>query len=221
MRRRASALIAVAALAAGGAGLVMAQDQPQAPPAVASGGSADATASTVQTGGSESANTTGDAASLASAPPDEAAPPPPVALHEAQAPPEPPAEPTSPPPPPQPLPRPRFTTAVLQATDKVTAETLRFEARVGEAVRYKGLVITPRACEATADDESQVDAFGYLDVTSQPSPIPGRPTPAPHEVFHGWMSANSPSLNPLPSPGYDVWVIACRTPAPPAPGGHA
>ena len=60
----------------------------------------------------------------------EAVPPPEV---EAEAP-----KPKAPPPgPPLPV---RSPAAVLQALDKVTAETMRFEAPVGQPVRYKSLV---------------------------------------------------------------------------------
>jgi hypothetical protein len=37
-------------------------------------------------------------------------------------------------------------------------------------------------------------------------------------VFRGWMFASSPGLHPVEHPLYDVWLIACKTPAPVAPG---
>ena len=104
--------------------------------------------------------------------------------------------------------------AILQALDKVTAETVRFEARVGQPVRYKTLVITVRACEQSADDEPQSDSMVYLNVESQPRAAPGKPTPAPREVFRGWMYASSPSLSALEHPVYDAWLITCRASRP-------
>lgn len=149
------------------------------------------------------------------APPEEAAPPPPAAPADM-------AVDVAPQPvlPPEPLKRPRFTSAVLQATDKITAETLRFEARVGEPVRYKGLLLTVRACETTAADEEVFDSAAHLEISAQPE-TPGPAPVAPRQVFRGWMFAGSPGLHPLQSPGYDVWLIACRTEAPPAPAGNA
>ena len=41
--------------------------------------------------------------------------------------------------------------------DKVTAETLRFEAPVGKPIRYKTLVFTVKACERSAPDEALED----------------------------------------------------------------
>lgn len=115
------------------------------------------------------------------------------------------------------LKRPRYDIAVLQALDKVTAETVRFEAAVGQPVRYKTLVFTVRACEQAAEDEPQEDSIAYLTVESQPKPVTGRPTPPPRQVFKGWMYASSPGLHPLQHPVYDAWLITCRTNAPPPP----
>lgn len=142
-------------------------------------------------------------------PPEEAEPPANV-VAEAQAPPE----PTTPPPAAtkaEPLKRPRFSSAVLQAVDKITAETLRFEAKVGEPVRFKGIVMTVHACEGAAPDEGFADAFAHVDVQSQPESVTRSQA---RVVFRGWMFASSPSLHPVEHPLYDVWLIACRTPAP-------
>jgi hypothetical protein len=46
-----------------------------------------------------------------------------------------------------PVRRSRYDVAVLQALDKVTADSVRFEAAVGRPVRYKSLVFTVKACE--------------------------------------------------------------------------
>ncbi|WP_293906264.1 DUF2155 domain-containing protein [Phenylobacterium sp.] len=111
-------------------------------------------------------------------------------------------------------PRARYDIAVLQALDKVTAETLRFEARVGAPVRWKGLVFTVRACERTAPDEPIDDSVAYLTIDSQPRAQPGRATLPPKQAFKGWMYASSPGLNPVQHATYDAWVISCRASAP-------
>jgi hypothetical protein len=110
--------------------------------------------------------------------------------------------------------RARYDVAILQALDKVTAETVRFEAAVGQPVRYKTLVFTVKACEEAAADEPMEDSIAYLTIDSQPKPTPGRPTPAPRQVFKGWMYASSPGLNPLQHPVYDAWLITCKANAP-------
>ena len=113
----------------------------------------------------------------------------------------------------EPLRRPRAGAAILQALDKVTAETMRFEARIGQPVRYKGLIFTVRACETAAPDELAPATAAYVIVDSQPLTRTGQRRPA-RQVYRGWMFANSPSLNPLEHPVYDAWLIACKTTGP-------
>lgn len=123
-------------------------------------------------------------------------------------------KPAPPPKPVAPLTRTRSNVAILQALDKVTTETIRFEAPVGQPVRYKTLVFTVRACETTAADEPVQDYSAYLLIDSQALPTPGKAAPPARQAFRGWMYARSPGLNPLKHPVYDAWLISCRTAAP-------
>lgn len=111
----------------------------------------------------------------------------------------------------EPLKRPRYGAAILQAVDKVTAQTLRFEAKVGQPVRFKGLVITVNACETTAADEEAVDSVAHLNVLSQPEGLTSAPA---RDAFKGWMFAQSPGAHPFAHPVYDLWLIACKAEAP-------
>ena len=115
----------------------------------------------------------------------------------------------------EPMKRPRYAVAVLQALDKVTAETVRFEAPVNQPVRYKTLIFTVHACETTAPDEAASDAIAHVEIDNQPKGPDGA-APAPsRQVFRGWMFASSPGLNLFQHPIYDAWLIACKdvTPA--------
>lgn len=152
-----------------------------------------------------------EAAPAAAAGPSAAAPAPAATPDLA---PPPPPKPTAPVPPPEPLHRTRYDVAVLQALDKVTAETLMFEAPVNQPVRWKGLIFTVRACERAAPDEPIDDSIVYLTIDSQPRPQPGRPTPPAKNAFKGWMYASSPGLNPLQHATYDAWAISCRARVP-------
>jgi hypothetical protein len=108
----------------------------------------------------------------------------------------------------------RSPVAILQALDKVTAETMRFAAPVGRQVRYKGLLITVKACETRDIDSAQPQASAYLVVTSAPQIAPaGGPLPT-KQIFHGWMFAQAPGLNALDHPIYDAWLIACSAASP-------
>jgi len=130
---------------------------------------------------------------------------------------------TAAPPPPEPKPptapvrRARYDVAVIEALDKVTAESLRFEAAVGRPIRYKSLVFTVKACERSTPDEAVDDSIAYVTVDSQPRPAPGRPALAPRQAYRGWMYASSPGLHPLEHPVYDAWLITCRAAAPASP----
>jgi hypothetical protein len=116
----------------------------------------------------------------------------------------------------EPMKRPRFTSAILEAVDKTTAETLRFEAKVGEPVRYRGLVLTIHDCETTAPDEGYTDSIAHIDVQAQ-----SEASTSGRVIFRGWIFASSPGLHAVENPLYDVWLIACKTAAPPAPGVKA
>lgn len=114
----------------------------------------------------------------------------------------------------EPLRRTRGGAAIIQAIDKVTAESLKFEAPIGQPIRFKTLIITVRACETTAVDEEQPDAAAYMTIDSQPKAAPGRAAPPAKQVFRGWMFASTPGVNPLQHPVYDAWLISCRASGP-------
>src|SRR5690606_22868359 len=100
--------------------------------------------------------------------------------------------------------------AVIQAVDKTTAETMRFEVEVGgRPVRFgKTLIFKARACEVSASDEMTEDAIAYMEVGVQPRGLAAR-TEA-RQVFRGWMFASSPSVSGMQHPVYDAWVVGCK-----------
>jgi len=118
-----------------------------------------------------------------------------------------------PPPPPKPV---RSPAAALQALDKVTAETMRFSAPVGQPVRYKNLVFTVKVCETTGLGTASPQSSAYVVIDFAPPPSEGIAPPPPRQVFKGWMFANSPGLNAFQHPTYDAWLVTCIAPAPPA-----
>lgn len=106
--------------------------------------------------------------------------------------------------------RQRRRVAIVQAIDKITAETMRFEVEVGgRPVRFqKTLIFTARACEVSASDEQTSDAVAYLDVSIQPRGVVQ--TTGPRQIYHGWMFASSPAVSGLQHPIYDAWVVGCK-----------
>lgn len=124
---------------------------------------------------------------------------------------------TTPAKPVEPAKRARYTIAILQALDKVTTETMRFEVPIGQPIRYKTLIFTVRACETAASDEIAPESSAYVVVDTQPKAQAGRAAPAGRQIYKGWMYASSPGLHPLEHPVYDAWLIACKQAAPVAP----
>ena len=122
-------------------------------------------------------------------------------------PPKPVAKPPSPPPGP-PLPT-RTPTAIMQVLDKVTAETLQFEAPVGRAIRYKTLVMTVRVCETRGASDPEPRPSAYVVMDTRALAVPGHEPPRAKRVFDGWMFANAPSLHALEHPIYDAWLVGC------------
>jgi hypothetical protein len=95
--------------------------------------------------------------------------------------------------------------------DKVTAETMAFEAPIGRRVRYKSLVFEVKACETRGVGDAQPQPSAYLIVTSDAA---GGGALLPRQVFKGWMFANYPSLHALKHPVYDAWLEACSAATP-------
>lgn len=122
------------------------------------------------------------------------------------------------PPPPEALrPAPvRSPVAVLQALDKITAETMRFAAPVGQPVRYKNLVFIVKACESTGLGGPSPQESAYVVIDFAPVASEGIAPPPARQVYKGWMFASSPGLNPLQNPTYDAWLITCMAAPPPA-----
>lgn len=117
----------------------------------------------------------------------------------------------------EPAKRARYSVAILQALDKVTTETMRFEVPIGQPIRYKTLIFTVRACETAAADEVAPESAAYVVIDTQPKAQAGRAAPPGRQIYKGWMYASTPSLNPLQHPVYDAWLIACKQSIPVAP----
>ncbi len=74
----------------------------------------------------------------------------------------------------------------------------------GQAVRMGDLVVRLRACEETAPWEPEKWTGAFVQVITRHSGTTWRKT------FSGWLYKESPSLNVVEHPIYDVWVKACK-----------
>lgn len=95
----------------------------------------------------------------------------------------------------------------LAALNKRTGVTQEFTAHPGDTLRFATLTVRVRACETTPPWEAKLTG-AYLQVDDTPAQVRRAPS-VTRRVFSGWMFAESPSLNPLQHPLYDVWVRSC------------
>jgi hypothetical protein len=100
--------------------------------------------------------------------------------------------------------------AVFAGLDKITGVTTTFEVKIGEEVKFGGFLVRPRVCYSRpATEEPKTTSFVEVDELE---------TDKSHKrVFTGWMFAESPGLNAVEHPVYDVWLTGCRDPDAPPP----
>ena len=93
--------------------------------------------------------------------------------------------------------------AVLGLLNKRNGLSRDLTLKPGQAVRVGRVVVRLRACETTAPWEVQrlTGAFVQLDVQNVQDRW--------QRVFSGWLYKESPSLNVIEHPIYDVWPKSC------------
>jgi hypothetical protein len=106
--------------------------------------------------------------------------------------------------------------AVFAALDKVTAAVKQLTVALNQTGEFRTLKITPRACYTRAPTEPpRTSTFVEIDEIM----FDGKEK----RIFTGWMFAESPGLNPLLHPVFDVWLTSCTQPQqrPPPPVAKA
>ncbi len=109
--------------------------------------------------------------------------------------------------------------AVLGLLNKRNGIERDLTLRPGQAVRIGDVIVRLRACETTAPWEIQqlTGAFVQLDVRGSDGQF--------RRVFSGWLYKETPSLNTVEHPIYDVWPKSCAMTHPeggtPAPASRA
>lgn len=74
----------------------------------------------------------------------------------------------------------------------------------GQGVRIGDLVVKLKACESTADWEADKLTGAFVQVM-----VKNTTGPNWRKVFSGWLYKESPSLNVVAHPVYDVWAKEC------------
>lgn len=107
--------------------------------------------------------------------------------------------------------------AVIGFLNKRNGIVRDIKMKPGQSVRIGDATVRLRACETTApwEEEKLTGAFLQLDVEGSDKKW--------RRVFSGWVYKESPSLNAVEHPAYDVWPKSCAMkfpdgpPAPSAP----
>jgi hypothetical protein len=95
--------------------------------------------------------------------------------------------------------------AIFAALDKVTARISRLEVELNKTTTFGSLKVTPRACYSRAADEPpKTTTFVEVEETM----LDGQQK----RIFTGWMFAESPGLNAVEHPIFDVWLTGCAQP---------
>jgi hypothetical protein len=95
--------------------------------------------------------------------------------------------------------------AVFAALDKVTAKISRLEIPLGQTASFGSLKVTPRACYTRLPTEPPKTTT-FVEV--EEIQLDGKEK----RIFTGWMFADSPGLNAVEHPVFDVWLTECNRP---------
>ncbi len=93
--------------------------------------------------------------------------------------------------------------AVFSGLDKITGRIITFDVYIDETVQFGALQVTPRVCYSRDESEQpRTTTFVEVDEITLDRKI--------RRIFTGWMFADSPGLNAVDHPVYDVWLKTCR-----------
>ena len=95
------------------------------------------------------------------------------------------------------------TVAVFSGIDKITGRIISFDVYVDETVQFGALQVTPRVCYSRPITEKpKTTSFLEVDEITLDRNI--------RRIFTGWMFADSPGLNAVEHPVYDIWLTNCK-----------
>ena len=93
--------------------------------------------------------------------------------------------------------------AEFTGLDKITGQIIVFDVLIDETVQFGALQVTPRVCNSRPPTEPpRTSAFIEVDEITLDNTI--------RRIFTGWMFADSPALNAVEHPVYDIWLNDCK-----------
>ena len=101
--------------------------------------------------------------------------------------------------------------AVFTALDKVTANIKKLEVPVEQTSEFGSLRVRPYICFTNPPNEApKTTSFVQIEEVQLDGQL--------KKIFSGWMFAESPGLNALEHPVFDVWLTGCSKPKNSVPG---
>ncbi|MFM7084700.1 MAG: DUF2155 domain-containing protein [Hyphomicrobium sp.] len=95
--------------------------------------------------------------------------------------------------------------AVFTALDKVTANTKKLEVPINQTSEFGSLRVTPFICYTNPPtDTPNTTSFVQIEEVQLDGQL--------KKIFSGWMFAQSPGLNALEHPVFDIWLTDCEKP---------
>lgn len=93
--------------------------------------------------------------------------------------------------------------AEFSGIDKITGRIITFDVYIDETVQFGALQVTPRVCYSRPISEKpKTTSFLEVDEITLDRKI--------RRIFTGWMFADSPGLNAVEHPVYDIWLNDCK-----------
>ncbi|MBA8838578.1 hypothetical protein FHW03_001878 [Ochrobactrum sp. RH2CCR150] len=93
--------------------------------------------------------------------------------------------------------------AEFSGLDKITGRITTFDVYINETVQFGALQVTPKVCYSRTENEApRTDSFVEVEEITLDRKI--------RRIFTGWMFADSPGLNAVEHPIYDVWLKDCK-----------
>ncbi len=93
--------------------------------------------------------------------------------------------------------------AEFAGIDKITGRIITFDVYIDETVQFGALQVTPRVCYSRPVTETpKTTSFLEVDEITLDRKI--------RRIFTGWMFADSPGLNAIEHPVYDIWLKSCK-----------
>ncbi|WP_309084523.1 DUF2155 domain-containing protein [Chelativorans sp.] len=93
--------------------------------------------------------------------------------------------------------------AEFSGVDKITGRITTFDVYMNETREFGALQVTPRVCYSSPEtEEPKTDAF--VEVKEVTLDLEIRP------IFSGWMFAESPGVNAIEHPVFDLWLKSCK-----------